>query len=93
MHVALRRCQVRVARQLLDGPRRRAIHRQVRTERVPQDVYALLDAGDALGATDRFDHAIARDRRSIRQAQHALASEMSSGLESRRQSLRQRQLT
>ena len=52
VHVALRRRQVRVSGHLLDGPRRRALHRQVRTERVPQDVHALLDTGDALSATD-----------------------------------------
>ena len=37
-----------MAGELLDGPRWRALHCQVRTERVPQDVHALLDASDAL---------------------------------------------
>jgi hypothetical protein len=60
---------------------------------VPPDVHALLDISNALSAANGFDHAIARDRRSVRQAQHALASEMSSGLERRRQSLRQRELS
>jgi hypothetical protein len=41
---------------------RAPLHRQVRTERVPQDMHALLDACDALSAAYRFDHAIARDR-------------------------------
>jgi hypothetical protein len=51
-----------VAGQLLDGPRRRALHRQVRTERVPQDMDALLDTRNALGAADGFMHAmIARE--------------------------------
>jgi hypothetical protein len=59
---------------------------------VPQDVHALLDAGHALSPADGFDHPIARDGRSVRQAQHALASEMPSGLERRRQALRQREL-
>jgi hypothetical protein len=58
MHVALRRRQVCVAGQLLDGPRRRALHRQVRTERVPQDMDALLDTRDALGAADGSNHAM-----------------------------------
>jgi hypothetical protein len=60
---------------------------------VPQDVHALLDPRHALGAANRFDHAIARDGRSIRQAQHLLASEMPSRLEGRRQSLRQWELS
>ena len=38
VHVALRGREIRVPRELLDGARRRASHRQVRTERVPQDV-------------------------------------------------------
>ena len=48
---------------------------------------------DALSATDGFDHAVARDGRPVRQAQHAPAPEMTSGLQGRRQSLRQQQLT
>jgi hypothetical protein len=35
---------------------------------MPKDVYALLDTSDALSAADGFDLAIARDRRSVRQA-------------------------
>ena len=46
VHVALRRRQVRMTSELLDRSRRRALHRQVRTERVPQDMHALSDAGD-----------------------------------------------
>ena len=93
VHVALCRRQVRMASQLLDGPRRCALHRQMRTERVPQDVHALLDPRDALSAADSFDHAVACDRGSVRQAQHALASEVSRGLERRRQPLSQRDLS
>jgi hypothetical protein len=51
-----------VAGQLLDGPRRRALHRQVRTERVPQDVHALLDSSDALSAANGFDDTVVRHR-------------------------------
>jgi hypothetical protein len=47
VHVPQRRRQVRVRGQFLEGPRRRAVHRQVRTERVPKDVHALLDSRDA----------------------------------------------
>jgi hypothetical protein len=39
VHLALRRRQVRVAGQLLNGARRRAFHCQMRAERVPQDVF------------------------------------------------------
>ena len=39
VHVALRRRQVRMAGQFLDGPCRRALDRPMRTERVPQDVH------------------------------------------------------
>jgi hypothetical protein len=41
-------------------------HRRVRAERVPQDVHALLRTGDALGAANRLDHAIARNGGSTR---------------------------
>ena len=43
VHVALRRRQVRMSGELLNRSCRRALHRQVRTERVPQDVDALVD--------------------------------------------------
>jgi len=36
-------------------------------------MHALFDAGNSLCAAHRFDHAIARDWRPIRQAQDALA--------------------
>jgi len=55
-------------------------------------VYALLDTGDALSPADGFDHAIACDAGSVWQAQDSPASEMSSGLERRRQALRQWEL-
>jgi len=42
VHVALRRAQVLVSGQLLDGSCRRPTRRQVRTERVPQDVNPRL---------------------------------------------------
>jgi hypothetical protein len=52
-----------VPREFLDGARRRAAHRQVRTERVPQDVHALLrKTRHTLRTADRFDQAVARDR-------------------------------
>jgi hypothetical protein len=40
VHVALLRRQIRVSRKLLNRPRRRTTHRQVRTERVPQHMGA-----------------------------------------------------
>ena len=71
--------------ELLNRSCRRALHRQVRAERVPQNMHALLNASDPLSATHRFDHAIARDRRSIRQAQHPLGLQVPNGLECGRQ--------
>jgi hypothetical protein len=43
MHVSLRRRQVLMTRQLLNRPCRRASHRQVRAERVAEDVNARPD--------------------------------------------------
>jgi hypothetical protein len=40
VHVALRHRQVRVSGEFLDRPRWRTSHRQLRAERVTQDVYA-----------------------------------------------------
>ena len=74
VHVALCRRQIRVAGQLLDGACGRPFHGQMRTERVPKDVHALFDAGDALGAADGFNHAVARDRRPIRETQDPIRS-------------------
>jgi hypothetical protein len=51
-------------------------------------MHALLDAGESLCAAHRFDHAIARDWRPIRQAQDALASQVPNGLHCGRQALR-----
>ena len=47
MHIALRRREVLMSREFLNRSRRRTSHCQMRTERVPQDVHALLDARDA----------------------------------------------
>jgi len=41
MHVSLRRLQIQMRRELLDGFRGRASHREVRTEGVPQHVDSL----------------------------------------------------
>ena len=43
VHVALRRAEVGVPRQLLDRPRRRPPHREVRAERVAQHVDPPVD--------------------------------------------------
>jgi hypothetical protein len=42
VHVALRHAQFPVSSELLNRSRRCAAHRQVRTERVPQNVHAIL---------------------------------------------------
>jgi hypothetical protein len=53
-------------------------------------MHALFDAGDSLCAAYRFDHAIARDWRPVRQTQDTLASQMPNGLQRGRQALRHR---
>ena len=54
VHIALRHRQVRVSGELLDRPRRRATHRQVRAERVTKDVHPVVLqprlAGRSLGS-------------------------------------------
>src|SRR5437773_7255853 len=42
MHVPLRRGEILVSRQFLNGPRRRSSHREMRAERVPQSMYSAL---------------------------------------------------
>ena len=44
MHVALRRAQFLVTGELLNRSGRCALHREMRTERVPQNVHALAAA-------------------------------------------------
>ena len=73
--------------QFLDGPRGGSLHRQVRTERVPKNMHALIDPRDTLSPPDGFNHAVARDRRSIRETQDPIGSEMPSGLERRCEAL------
>jgi hypothetical protein len=62
VHVTLRGREIGVPGELLDGARRRPLHRQVRTERVPQELHALFDPRNPLSAADGFDHAVACDR-------------------------------
>jgi len=52
----------------------------------------MLDPRDALSPTHGLDDPIACDRRTVRQAQDAVASEMPNGLQRRRQPLRRREL-
>jgi hypothetical protein len=42
VHVPLRRREILVAGELLNGSGRRAAHRQMRTERVPQPMHTAL---------------------------------------------------
>jgi hypothetical protein len=42
VHVPLRRGEIHVTGELLNGSRRRAARREVRTERVPQSMYVAL---------------------------------------------------
>ena len=62
VHLALRGREIRVPGELLDGTRGRPLHRQMRAERVPQDLHALFDSRHALSAADGFDDPIARER-------------------------------
>jgi len=48
VHVPLRRGQVLMPGQLLDRPRRRATHRQVRTERVTDHVRPVVEHARAI---------------------------------------------
>ena len=67
MHVPLRRRQILMPRQLLNGPRRRAPHRQVRTERVSQDVHAWLRRSRARrDAPHQSLHDLLRERLPVR---------------------------
>ena len=43
---------------------------------MPKDVHALIDPRDALSAPDGLNHAVARDRRSIRKTQDPIRSQM-----------------
>ena len=66
VHVALRRGQVLVSGQFLNGPRRRPTHRQVRTERVPQDVHpALRYSGPPRRSSHQLTHDLMGERHAV----------------------------
>ena len=71
VHVALRRAQVLVSGQFLDGPRRRSTHRQVRAERVPQDVNPWPYVRPSGGPPDHDLDDLLRERRSRSIAEHS----------------------
>ncbi|HMF99477.1 MAG TPA: hypothetical protein VKE96_34490 [Vicinamibacterales bacterium] len=53
MHVPLRRLEIGVTGEFLNRPRRRASHREMRTERVPQNVNpAVLEPSSPCGVID-----------------------------------------
>ena len=60
VHVALRRSQVLMSCQFLDSSCWRPTHRQVRTQRVPQDVHALLHVRRSRRSPNRDLHDILR---------------------------------
>ena len=62
VHVALRRRQVLMSGQLLNRPRWGSTHRQVRTERVPQDVNARLNFRAAAASVARHLHHLLGER-------------------------------
>jgi hypothetical protein len=72
MHVPLRRHQILMARELLNRPRRRAAHGEMRTERVAQSMDATLtDLRASCGPLDVMLHGVRRQSRSIRVAKDA----------------------
>jgi hypothetical protein len=77
--VAQRCHQVLVTSELLDGLGRRAAHRQVRTERVTQDVVGSScdgQLGTTLGGRDPRAKDLRRDRLGFGRVQHALTPKM-----------------
>ena len=75
MHVPLRRHQILMAGELLDRSCRGAAHREVRTERVPQSMYAALAE---LRASHRSSNVILddllRERRAVALTEHSRAA-------------------
>ena len=90
VHVPLRRRQVLVAGEFLNRPRRRAAHRQVRTERVPQDVNALASRAPAARRVAPGLHDLLRQRRAVALAEHPRSAQMPMPPQRRRQPDRHR---
>jgi len=94
VHVPLRRREILMARELLNRAGRRAPHREMRTEGVPQSVHAVLCN---LRASRRAFHTVLDDvrrhRRAIRLTQHALRSQVPVVSKCRGQSNRERELS
>ena len=85
VHVSLRRGEIDMSGEFLDRPRGRAVHRQMRTERVPQAVHAALpDLPPPRGPFDVMLHDVRRQRRSIPLTQHAIRSQMALAAQGRR---------
>ncbi len=82
MHIPLSRHQILVASQLLNGRRRRAAHRQMRTEGVPQHVDTLvLEARSPGRPTNQTLHNFLRQGPAVPLAEHPLTAEMPMGPE------------
>ena len=79
MHVALRRGQALVPRQLLDGPGGSPFHRQVRAERMPQRMdAAALEPRPPHRPDHRCPDALLRERLPLGIADDPLAAQVPS---------------
>ena len=92
VHVPLRR-QVLVPGELLNRSRWRFPHRQMRAERVTQDVNTWFHLSSPGDSSNRHLHDLLRERLTRLIADHARPSEMPRCFEGLRQLLRQRDVT
>jgi hypothetical protein len=93
MHVTLRRSQVLVAGEFLNRARRRTLHREVRTERVPQAVRpAHWNASESSGSSDMVRDHVHLQGRSIRLQEDALSLQMPVVSQRRRQACGERDI-
>jgi len=66
VHISLRRREILMTYQFLSSPDRRASHRQVRTERMPQNMRAVVpQTGPTCHAREQIDQVVFRHRRSV----------------------------
>ena len=90
MHVPLRHAELAVSGELLDGPCRRATHRQVRTECVAKDVDAVPHVRVFRGELHFRLHDLPGERLAVRFAQDSEAAQVAVLSKSCRQTNRQR---
>jgi hypothetical protein len=76
VHKALRHRQIRIARELLDGPCGRSTHREERAERMPKHVNALPNVRPLGGQSHPVLRDLPRERHPIRLTEHAPTPQM-----------------